>query len=272
MASNHVVSRTVRDSAALLDATAGADVGAPYVAPATFRSYTEEALSEPASSLRIGVQFTPFTGGTVAPECVAAVEDVAGLCADLGHKIEIVDVRVNAEQMHDVYKVLFCTLANVVIGGRAAALGREIRAGDAEPITMELIRQSKQLSASDCMAAWYLSHAMARDFSRRLQHLDMILSPTSMQATKEIGLPSLVHGDMDSYFEHLFADVSFTAIFNIAGLPAMSIPVHWNQSGLPIEVHFGAQYGREDILFQLAGQLERARPWFHHYARCMPWQ
>jgi amidase len=268
MAVNHVVSRSVRDSAAMLDATAHLDIGAPYTAPAPNRPYLLDAAADPRP-LRIGLQTESFTGVEVDSECVTAAESTAKLCSELGHEVVPCRLSIDLAEITAIYDVILCTLAGVTLYDRASELGVPLRVGDAEPATMLMANRALSMSSMDYARTLNVAHQLSRRVTRQLNDLDVILTPTTAVAREASGVVSLSNPDRRQFDTQIHRAVAFTQIFNICGLPAMSVPIHWSSTGMPIGVQFGGRYGDESTLFQLAGQLERARPWFHHYARCL---
>ncbi|HEV2598889.1 amidase [Sphingopyxis sp.] len=260
LGSHHVVSRSVRDSARALDLTCAPETGAPYTAPRSGGSY-EEAASKDPRRLRIGVQRVAFNGANVHVDCLSATEDAAALCASLGHDVEYVDVSVDHQKLQRVIATLFGTLVIANVRGREAELGREARDDEIERATREYFDMASSFSALDYLLALEDMHLLGRRFATSFEDFDILLSPTMPQPPKKIGDLSLSHPEMSEHFAHLAETVGFTQIYNAAGSPAMSVPLYWNDAGIPIGVQFGARFGDEAALFGLAGQLERARPW-----------
>ena len=255
----HALTRSVRDSAALLDATQGADVGAPFVAPPPARPYLEE-VQRPPGSLRIALRTAPFTfHGTLHPDCQSAMDNAVHLCAELGHIIEDWHYDINWELVRDATRRVVATEVCVTLTQRAQALGRALHEAEVEPETWRLVEVSQAMSAADYLGALHTLYTTGRQFCRAMQGYDMVLTPTVPMPPVALGLisPSNPAG-----LTARRQATAFTQMANIAGNPAMSVPLYWNDTGLPIGVQFIGHYGDEATLFRLAGQLEQARPWF----------
>jgi len=254
----HALTRSVRDSAALLDATHGADVGAPFVAPPPVRPYLEE-VQRPPGRLRIALRTAPFTfHGPLHPDCHSALDNAARLCADLGHIIEDWHYDLNWELVRDATRRVVAAEVHVTLTQRAQALGRALHAADVEPETWHLVEVSQATSATDYLRALHTLYQTGRQFARAMQGYDVVLTPTVPMPPVALGLmaPSNPAG-----LTARRQATAFTQMANIAGNPAMSVPLCWNDAGLPIGIQFIGYYGDEATLFRLAGQLEHARPW-----------
>lgn len=261
MSTVHVVSRSVRDSAALLDATAGPDQGAPYYAEPPRRAYREEVGADPGR-LRIALQRRAFNGAEVDPACIAAVEDAAKLCQDLGHEVEDAPVTADFDRLGAASFTII--KANIFSSARtrAVALGRDLREDDLEPITWATADQGSAVLAADYVEAVKTVHAVGRQVAVFMERYDIILSPTMATPPMELGRISLSRGDAEGYARDIGRAVGFTSLFNASGNPAMSVPLYWDgATGLPIGIQFAGRYGDEATLFRLGGQLEEARPW-----------
>ncbi|MBK7948788.1 MAG: amidase [Deltaproteobacteria bacterium] len=252
----HVVTRSVRDSAAILDCIAGPAAGDPYTAPPFTRPLRDE-VGTPPGRLRIGL-VTQAGSRATHPDCVAAAESTAALLASLGHTIEPVRIpELDAPQMGP-------WIAPAVardLDRYAALVGQPIGPDDVEPMNWMMAEQGRAMSAveyvkqSEAAFAWAraLSAYWGRDF-------DVLLTPTAGAPPPRIGelgplvpIPELLAG--------LGAYTIFTMPFDVTGQPAISLPLAWNGAGLPIGSQLVAEYGREDVLIRLAAQLEEARPW-----------
>lgn len=261
MSCMHAVTRSVRDSAALLDATQGADVGAPYFAPPPARPFLEE-VGAPPGRLRIAVQLRPWNGAPVHADCRAALEDAAKLLASLGHVVEEVPLEIDAEALGQATGTIISANVRATVLDRAAALGRDLEEDDLESITRIMVDNVAKRSVEDYVRALRTIHAVSRRVEAFLQTQDLILSPTMATPPLPLGVLSLSTDDLATYGKSIVATIGFTQIFNASGHPAASIPLHWNAAGLPIGVQLAARFGDEATLFRLGGQLEAARPWF----------
>lgn len=256
----HVVTRSVRDSAALLDATHGADIGAPYTAPPPGRPYLDE-VATPLGSLRIAVSPETFTfqGPTLHPACQRALEDAEAICQALGHRLEPFQYDIDWEHVRDALRVLVATEIQATLEQRAQALGQPLRETDVEADTWRIVQLGRAASAADYWHALHTMHQTGRQFARAMQGIDVVMTPTVPMPPVDLGLMSPSNPAGATARRQATA---YTQIANIAGNPAMSVPLFWDAEGLPIGMQFIGAYGDEATLFRLAGQLERAHPWF----------
>jgi Asp-tRNA(Asn)/Glu-tRNA(Gln) amidotransferase A subunit family amidase len=261
MSSNHAVTRSVRDSAVLLDATQGADVGAPYWAPPPERPFAEEVGRAPGR-LRIAVQTETFNGSETHPDCVAAVDDVAKLLASLGHDVIPATLELDRERFVRSTQVIIASNLRATVYDRAAALGRELALDDLEPGTHAMAGLAASAGADDYARAVQGVHASGRAVGRFLEEYDVLLTPTLAAPPFELGRLSLTTDDMPSYIEAISQTIGYTSLFNASGNPATSLPLHWNAEGMPIGVQLVGRFGDEATLLRLSAQLEQERPWF----------
>ncbi|MEZ5931109.1 MAG: amidase [Alphaproteobacteria bacterium] len=260
----HVVSRTVRDSAAALDATAGPAPGDPCMAPPQTTPFLDQVTTEPRK-LRIAIATGAFGGTPVHADCVTAAEKAGALCERLGHVVEPASPTFDAERLDQDYNMLFAVGASANIRQRAKAIGRELDPACFERVTWAMMEKAKSLSATDYVQLLNGLHAISRDICRFFDDYDLLLTPTLAQPPVPLGHLDMMMDDLDAYTDRLWRFASFTYQFNVTGQPAMSVPLYWNDEGLPIGVQFVASYGDEATLLQLAGQLERAEPWHHRH-------
>jgi amidase len=256
----HALTRSVRDSAALLDATAGPDVGDPYWAPPPTRPFLQEVGADPGK-LRIALSFEPPAGTPVHPDCIAAVRDAAKLCADLGHHVEEAAPAINAELLTQAFVTVFAAGVAMTVDAMALLSGRTPTQDQVEPLTWAVHQMASGQSAPSYLLAQTALHRIGRDVARFMVDYDVWLTPTLAE-------PPLPLGTFESTPENPLAGlmrsasyIPYTPICNITGQPAMSVPLYWNGDNLPIGSHFMARFGDEATLFRLAAQLEKARPW-----------
>jgi amidase len=256
----HAVTRSVRDSAALLDATAGPDVGDPYWAPPPLRPFLKEVGADPGK-LRIAFTVRAATGVKIHEDCIQAVQDAASLCASLGHVVEEAAPGVNGQLLTQAFTALWSGGCAWTIDGLGFATGRTPTRDQFEPLTWALYEMGRKQSASAYLLSLTLLQRAARDIARFFLKYDVWLTPTLSE-------PPLPLGEFDSPpenplqgFDRAIAFVPFTPVCNATGQPAMSVPLFWNAAGLPVGVHFIGRFGDEATLFRLAAQLEAARPW-----------
>lgn len=257
----HAVTRSVRDSAALLDATAGPALGDPYAVPAPARPYATEVGRHPGR-LRIAVTRRSADGRVAHPDVVAAVEETARLSEDLGHVVVERDLTELTPDVSRAIGVMYGAAVDWAIRYWTRRLGREPADDELEPFTRELWQRSRTISAGDYLLAVTDLQSFSRRVAATMTEYDVWLSPTLGTPPPALGL--MTETDDDPWRGNGVAGdlVSFPLVTaNVTGNPAMSVPLHWNADGLPIGSHFMANYGREDVLFRLARQLEQAQPW-----------
>ncbi len=274
-----VVTRTVRDSAALLDAIAGPAPGDPYAAPPPARPFAAE-VGAPAGPLRIAVTHAPIFGRTTAPECREAVYETARLLARLGH--DVVEARPEFPRDALVHAYLIALAATVAadVGVAARATGRRAGPRLLEPESWALAAGGRLLSAEDLLLAEQEMHRAARTMGAFFEEHDLLVTPTMAQPPLRIGAMAArplerlglravarirSRALLEKYFDEIggrsFDATGNTMLFNQTGQPAMSVPLHWTADGLPVGVQFVARFGDEATLFRVAAELEQARPW-----------
>ena len=256
----HAVTRSVRDSAALLDATAGPDIGDPYWAPPPRGSFLAEVGADPGR-LQIALATRPGTGDAVDPECVAAATAAARLCESLGHQVIEAWPAIEEPARSEAARVIATVHTRVTLEARAQALGRELRPDDVEPQTWAAAEFGRQASASAYAGAIRVLHRAGRVVGRFFTEFDVLITPTMCRPPHKIGVLSSSNRDQRAFVEALLGTIAFTSPFNGTGNPAMSVPLSWSRDGLPIGVQFVAGFGEEATLFRLAAQLEKAQPW-----------
>lgn len=261
MSQVHAVTRSVRDCAALLDATHGPDVGAPYVAPAPARAFLDEVGAAPGR-LRIALQTKAWNGAPVHADCRAAVEDAARLLESLGHHVEDAPFPVDAEQFRRSTLTIIASNLLSALEERASQLGRELQQDDVEPGTWALASLGREIRGADYPAAVRGIHAIGRQLGRFLHDFDLLLSPTMATPPLPLGALALDRADLSAQLGDLNQTVGFTQLFNATGTPAISLPLSWNDAGLPIGVQLCGASGDEATLLRVAAQCEEARPWF----------
>ena len=277
---DHVVSRTVRDSAAALDAVHGTEAGALYRTPPPERPYLEE-VSRPPRRLRIALSVTPPLPSRVDPRCVEAARAAGRLCESLGHVVEeAAPVFRPRELARAFFTVVVSEVASDIRRGEEL-MKKKARPRDFEDSTWLVALLAREVSAADFASSMAMLRDVSKHVSRFLETYDLLLTPTLARPPPLIGalLPkglekrvqaiaaatssSLIlklGGGIDAAVDRVFDFVPFTPLANFAGLPAMSMPLG-EADGLPIGVQFVGRFADEATLFQLAGQLEHAAPW-----------
>jgi amidase len=277
----HVLTRSVRDSAALLDATHGPDPGAPYYPPPIDRAFAEEVDRDP-EPLRIAFSTAPFLSESVDPVCIQATEEAALLLQELGHHVDEATPEMDADAVAEAFLVMIAseTATDVIEAQRVT--GRKARYSEFEPITWALHSLGTALSAADLGAANRVLASQTRKVGRFFEDYDVLVTPTLGRPPIELGslAPTALERSLTRVVRGLragrvlkaggavremaartFDFMPYTPLFNVTGQPAMSVPLAWHE-GLPIGTQFVGPYAGESLLFRLAGQLERARPWF----------
>ncbi|MBT8165916.1 MAG: amidase [Acidimicrobiia bacterium] len=279
------ISRSVRDSATLLDAVHGAEGGDRWHAPSPAGSFAESARRHP-ERLRIAYTIHDFSGRRVHPDVAEAVLSTARLCEELGHEVIEDRPAIDRDQMAAAFLLLWEAVpasvfqlileqANEQLAGRlirklgdwrairliARLDGRKSGQPAFEPFTWALAKRAHSTRSGELAMAYGKLQAITYEVADFLDRVDLFLSPT-------LGTPPVRTGeidqtiDLDDLIDQLVDYVEFTPLANFTGFPAMTVPLHWNEAGLPIGSHFLGRFGEEETLLGLAGQLETARPWW----------
>ena len=276
-----VLSRSVRDSAAMLDAVEGIDVGAPYAAPPKARPFLEEVTIEPGA-LRIACTAAPMLGHGTHADCVAAMQDAARLLESLGHHVEEEGPSIDRERFNEAFVTIVCGEVVADLRDAAVRLKRSATRADVELATWGLAMLGESVSAGDYASAQRYLQRAAREIGAFFERYDLLLTPT-------LGMPPVPHGTLQpkpgeqallkvlgalhaggvmrrlgavsQAAATVFDFIPYPPLFNVTGQPAMSVPLWWNGEGLPIGVQLAARFGDDATLFRVAGQLERSRPW-----------
>ncbi|MFE5831244.1 amidase [Streptomyces sp. NPDC056488] len=263
LASEHVVSRSVRDSAAVLDAVAGPAPGDPYWAPpAPAGSFLRAVLDAPRlRPLRIAFTLRPGSGGRLDPACAEAVREAAALCADLGHDVTEAEPAVAFADLVEPFLALWAAGVSSAITSYALLSGRTPEPDGFEELTWDLYERGRSLSAADYLLAVTALQRAARGLAAFHEEYDVLLGPVTAEPAPPLG--TFATG---SPRRQLLRAVEFcheTPLANLTGQPAMSVPLHRTAAGLPVGVHATGRFGEEATLFALAAQLEQIRPWAH---------
>jgi len=279
---NHVITRSVRDSAAMLDATQGPDTGAPYEIRPPERPYLEEVEKDPGE-LKIAFNTHSPLGASVHPECVRAVEEAAHLLEDLGHRLIEDRPGIDGRALAQSYLTMYFGEVAAAINELESVLWRKAKPSDVEPLTWTLGLLGRSFSAGYLVEALRRWDQAARQMGIFFKDYDLYLTPTTAYPPAKIGelqpkpveawLMKAVNatrmggllkasGLPDQLAERSLERTPFTQLANLAGLPALTAPLHWTPDGLPCGVQFIGPFGDEAALFRLAGQMEKAKPWF----------
>ena len=279
---NHVLTRSVRDSAAMLDATQGTDIGAPYEIRPPKRSYLEEVTTKPGK-LKIAFNTKSPIGTEVHPECVKSVENTAHLLEAMGHQVDEAAPDIDGLGLAKGYLAMYFGEMAADIDGLSSDLKRKAGPKDVEALTYTLGLLGKSFSSGylvQALRGW--DHA-ARIMGQFFTKYDLYLTPTTAHPPAKIGelkpkpiemvLMKVVNtlkagwflratGIVETLAEKSLERTPFTQLANLCGLPAMSVPLYWTPEGLPLGSQFIGPFGNEAVLFRLAGQLEKVQPWF----------
>lgn len=268
LSSSHVVSRSVRDSAAALDAAAGAEPGDPYIVTPPARPYLEDVTRGPGR-LRIALTTEAPNSGDVDPSCARAAEDAAQLCADLGHDVDRAapDPGLPWAGFVEANARVWCANMARLIDAIAAATARTPGPETLEATTLACYDYGKAMTADDLLSALDAFNTSSRAMGAFFNRYDVLVTPTLPAPPLPLGACDASEDGLSAlqWADKLFGISPFTPIFNVTGQPAMSVPLGGSPDGLPIGVQFAAPLNREDMLFGLAGQLETAAPWVHRH-------
>ena len=256
----HIVSRSVRDSAAMLDVTSGADLGDPYCAPPAPPSFLAAAQVAP-KRLRIAVTRTLLDGRPLHPDCLAAVDAAAALCQSLGHHVEEATPDVATDTLIMPFFAVWASGLVMQVDALIARHGGSADLDHLEGLTLGLYRMGQQVSAAHYMGAQVTFQQLARRLATWQQPYDLWLTPTLGGPPMPIGTMDFDLTDPMAAYAPVLDYTPFNAIQNVTGQPAISLPLHWNDVGLPIGVQFAGRFGDDAGLLALATQLEAAAPW-----------
>ncbi|MEQ8745426.1 amidase family protein [Pyruvatibacter sp.] len=255
-----VVSRTVRDTAVALDISAGPEPGDPYAAPHHEGIWSDDVGVAPGS-LKIGFTTKTLGGEPVHPECVKAVLNTAKLLESLGHEVEEASPPIDIGMMQPAFMAIWATGVAQQIAVQELLFGKTPRQGDLEPLTAGLWEAGKKVSGSDYLNAVAALQFMSRGVAAWHDEYDLWLTPTLGEPPLRIGTIDINESDAEKAFAPILNYVAFTPVENATGQPAISLPLHWTDDGLPVGLHFAARFGEEATLIRLAAQLEEAAPW-----------
>jgi len=256
---NHVITRSVRDSAAFLDILQGAEPGDPYAAPTPTRPYAEE-VGAPAGALRVALVTEPFTGAPADPRVVENTREAAQLCQELGHSVEEAAPKIDGAALTAAVVDIIAVHTATLVAWLESLHGRKAGHDDLEPWTLTLAAQGLDVPGVRFQTAIDHVHRVGRAVGAFFEQFDLILSPVQAVETPKLGWVDM-RQPPDLFQDRISRTVGFTALFNATGCPAMSVPLHWSEDGVPQGTQFAAPLGREDVLLRLAAQLEEARPW-----------
>jgi amidase len=262
LACEFAVTRSVRDSAALLDAVAGPDIGAPSHPVPPVRPYREEVGAAPGR-LRIAWTTAPASGEKIDAECVAAVHETVRLLESLGHTLiedrPLYDWELFLENVHVIWTAFTAASVNAL----ATAFNRKPGPDNLEAVTLACYEDGKRFSAVDLLNAMAHGNLVSRQVGKFFEGVDVFVTPTIARAPAPLGELDQNRAGLSAmeWTRQVFTYVPFTPLFNSTGQPAMSLPLHWTADGLPVGVQFVGRFGDEATLIRLASQIEEAQPW-----------
>ncbi|MBV6522576.1 MAG: 6-aminohexanoate-cyclic-dimer hydrolase [Gemmatimonadaceae bacterium] len=281
----HCLTRSVRDSAAMLDALRGREPGAPCETAPPTRDYLTE-VDTPPGRLRVAFTDEPLLGTRVDADCRTALQDAVGLLESLGHDVVERSLAVDREAFNLAFLTMICGETSAAIVEARDMIGRAATRADVEATTWMLHLLGQQTSAADFALAEHFLRQTGRRVGAFFENIDVLVTPTLGMPPFPIGqLQPPPHemlmmrwfgrlnagalmkmlGVLEKAASGLFDFIPFTPLFNVTGQPAMSVPLYWNANGLPIGVQIVGRFGDEATLFRLAGQLESARPWANRH-------
>jgi amidase len=264
LVAEHALTRTVRDSAAILDATQGPSPGDPYAVVAPVRPFRQE-IGAPTGRLKVAYTKQAWSGVVVDSEVAAAVDRTAKLCEELGHEVVEAIPVVDAEALHVATRTIWCSFIALGIETLSAATGRQPGPESLEASSLACFNYGRLLTAVDLYRADDIMNRVSREVAKFFGAYDILLTPTIARRVLAIGDP-LLNSNADpvtaeKWVRQIFTYAPFTSLFNTTGQPAISLPLAHDSDGLPIGMQFVARYGEEALLFRLAASLEQAKPW-----------
>ena len=254
----HCVSVSVRDSAALLDVTSGAEKGAPYRSAHQEKSFLEQINIDPGN-LKIGLIETPEVD--IHNDVKEVLNSTIKLCESLGHSVESTKLNFSSEEISLAIVTIISANVAYVVKSQSLETNRDISNNFFENVTLQMAKNGNNFSASDYVNAIKINHRLGQELENMFDKYDILLSPVLAAPPIKIGEIDMNTNDMKTYIERLTKYSPFTGIFNQSGQPSMSVPLYRSKSNLPIGSMFSASFGNENLLFSLAGQLEKAEPW-----------
>ncbi|MBW3588797.1 MAG: amidase [Actinobacteria bacterium] len=267
LVAEHVLTLSVRDSAAVLDAISGPAIGDPYWAPPNERPFLEEVGADPG---KLKIAFTTQTpnDASVHEDCVAAVRNAAELCDSLGHEVEefIPEVGLDPDALTQAFTLLFAADAAKLIDDWSRQLNKKAEEENFEPLTWAAADLGRSFNSGEYLQAVQDLQYSARLIQTSLSQYDLFLTPTLAEPPPELGSFEMEGNPLYGWVRAGMM-IPFVVLANYGGLPAASVPLHWNDDGLPIGVQFTARFGDEATIFRLASHLEEARPWAERLPR-----
>jgi len=263
MAIDGFLSRSVRDNARMMDACAGPDLGAPYVAPAMERTFFQ-AIARPPRRLRIALCDTTFAGRQIDPSCKDAVAKAAKLLEGLGHTVVPARPKADHDGMMRAWTQIVACGTALSVAKATKARGRALAAEDLQGVSRGALRYASTISGAEYLAAVEKIHAYGRQMAVFFTDYDILLSATLAEPPALVGRFAHERDDYEAYrigAGGVFDYSPFCAAFNASGQPAATVPLHWTDDNLPVGIHLAAAFGADPTLIALCAELELAAPW-----------
>ena len=261
LVAEHVVTRSVRDSAAILDCTAGPVPGDPYWAPPLRGSSFAAAVGAATGPLRIGLVTASPTGSEVHADCVTAAEHAAKLCESLGHHVQPTTLDVDGDLFTAHFINVWAASNAWVLNDWEERVGRTATEDDVEPLSWALVQLGRSIDSAAYLKSVQELSKLTRQIAQYFESIDVLLTPTLGEPPAPLGTFDSPAGEPLTGLFRAASYTPFTPPFNVTGQPGISLPLHWNDAGLPIGVQFVGRFGDEETLLSLAGQLEVSAPW-----------
>ncbi len=256
----HAVSHSVRDSALLLELTAGPMAGDIYSAESPDKPFSE-CIEAPLPHLKVALWTEGYAGEPIHRECQSAARQAAQLCESLGCEVEQAKPAIDGQALRHAFDVLFSANLRAVVSTIATTHGDQAVENLVEPITFACSEAAASRTAVDYVAALQITHQAARVLGQFFEKFDILLTPTLANPPLALGALDMQTNDWSLYLGRMLDEIPFTPMFNATGAPAASVPLRKCADGLPVGVQIGAALGREDTLLRLAAALEQTAPW-----------
>ena len=281
-ATEHVLTRSVRDTAAALDATGGPDPGAPHFAPLPATPFLKQ-IEQPPRKLRIAFSGKPMLGKAMHPECIAGMQATAKLLSDLGHEVVEAAPEISSEAFRYAFTAMLAGETSADFAAGAAAMGKKFNSAEVEPMTHSLIRLGRAITAQEIGIAMRMLAGFTRDIGRWFESYDMLLQPTlgrppfpigELQAGPSMAFQTWLANHLPlgwlakkpemllPFGERMYEWIPNTPVFNVTGQPSISLPLHWTDDSMPVGMMLTGRFADDATLLQLSAQLEKAKPWF----------
>ncbi|MBI1262510.1 MAG: amidase [Rhizobiales bacterium] len=256
----HVLTRSVRDCAAMLDCTHGPDIGDPYFAPPFTGAYLEEIKKKPAK-LKIAYCMTDLGGNSFHPDVAAGIEASVKMLRELGHEVTEASPDIAADAATNIFLPTWASYLAWDIDSEAQRRGRPPQEDELTPLTWGFYEIGKTITAAQFLMLRVEQQLLGRKLAGFMQTYDVWLTPTLAQPPIRNGEVDINQRDPMVAFAPIIDYVPFTTLTNLSGHPSLSLPLHWSGNGLPVGMLFNGRFGEEDTLLRLAAQLETAMPW-----------